>query len=201
MKEYLKKKKSEENFYSTPTSILSSKTFTSDQKVVLVVMMADLEMNGSVKWCQNTYADKTGKSRKFINAFISTCVDKGLVKPSEDNKVGSRNNHYIFNIRMFELLLKANNPSKFTTKRKKAVTPEDKAVTPEDKAVTPEDTTCNPGGPNLLPGVTHIENTDSIENTYLYREEEDDDVRTSSPSSRDEETLEDFLTELETIDV
>ena len=139
-KKYLKEKKSTEKFYSTPTSILSSKTFTDSQKLVLIVMMADLEMNEAVKWCQNTYADKTGKSRKFINTFMSLCVDKRLLIPSSKNKPGSKNNTYTLNTSMFDKLLQINNPRYF-----KPVTLEDKPVTPGDKPVTLEDRTCNQG--------------------------------------------------------
>ena len=197
MKKYLKDKKSKEHFYSTPTSILSSKTFTDSQKLVIIVMMADLEMNGVVKWCMNTYADKTGTKRNFIVKLFKRMVKYNLLSEGKDNKSGSRYNTFTFNTHVFELLLKSNKPEAFGNSTRKPVSQKPKAVSQKPKAVSQEHATCISEAHNLYPRDTHIDSTDSIENTYLYREEEDDDVRTSSPSSRDQEDLEDFLKELE----
>jgi hypothetical protein len=185
---HLKKWKDDANFYSTPTDILSTSTFSSDQKLLFIVMMADLEMNGHIKWAQQTYADKTGKTRKYVNAFFKLCVDKKLLTPYEQNKVGSKHNKYQFNLDMFKRMIEINDKRYF-----QPVTSNDKPVTSNDKPVTSNDKPVTSNDKPVTTGNRYRSNIDRIENTDLYSEEGDDDVKTSPPSEEEMNALAETL--------
>ena len=164
MKDYFKKLKDEHKFYSPITTLFSSKTFTSDQKLVLTIIQANLEMNGEVTWCQNTYADKTNKSRNFIVRLFKKFVDVGLLIPDENNKVGYKYNKYKLNTRRFERLLSDNNPASLDIKH---VVSKPKHVVSKPKHVAAD---------------YIYRNIDSTESTYLYSEQgEDDSLSSSTP--------------------
>ena len=177
MKDYFKKLKNEYKFYSTPTNILKSEYFTSDDKLLLIVMVADLEMNGRVKWCQQTYADKTGLHRDFVGKRFRLWSEMNLLKPSENNKRGSKYNEYGFNTHMFELMLKKPKPASRSRKKKKTCSSEPQTCSSETQ-------TCSSEPINMQSPATYIENTDSTESTYLYKEQGDDSL-SSSPVQRE----------------
>lgn len=191
MKEYFKKKKDEDNFYTPHYSLISCKAFSDSQKLVLIVMLADLEMNNCVKWCQQTYADKTNKSRDFISKFFALLVNKKLLVPSPDNKVGSRYNTYTFNTKMYELLLTS---KKQVKKNKPNMQFESGNLQSQSVNLQSQSVNMQFQSVNLQSTTAHIDNIDSIENTYLYREEERDDGFSPSPSSlSDEEKVDNVL--------
>jgi len=178
MKDYFKKLKDDHKFYSPITTLFSSKTFTSDQKLVLTIIQANLEMNGEVTWCQNTYADKTNKSRNFIVRLFKKFVDVGLLIPDENNKVGYKYNKYKLNTRRFERLLSDNNPAsldiKHVVSKPKHVVSKPKHVVSKPKHVVSK--------PKHVAADYIYRNIDSTESTYLYSEQgEDDSLSSSTP--------------------
>ncbi len=185
MKDYFKKLKDEHKFYSPISTLISSKTFTSDQKLVLTVMMANLEMNDEVTWCQNTYADKTNKSRNFIVRLFKKFVEVGLLIPDENNKVGYKYNKYKLNTRRFERLLSDNNPAslqiKHVVSKPKHVVSKPKPVVSKPKPVVSK--------PKPVAADYIYRSIDSTESTYLYRKEADDGLSPSPSSLSDEEKV------------
>jgi len=186
--------KIDKDFHKAPYWLLSSTTFSPNEKLVLISMLSDYAMNGKVKWSQNQYAGKTGCTRKYVNGFFKLCIQKSILRPNSENTKGSVYNTFQFNFDLVERMAQRNDKKLF-----RPVTLKDKPVTPEVQTCNPGGQTCNPGGTDLLPAVTHIDSIDLTNSKDLYRGEDDVSSSSSPKGEKDpEETMQELILELNT---
>ena len=107
MKEHFKNFRKGQQFYTTYPVLLQSKYFKGNIKVLLVLMLNDLEMNGKVQWCYQTYADKSGTTKVMITEYFRQLVQLNVLVPLESNKIGSRHNKFNFSWPTFLELCKS----------------------------------------------------------------------------------------------
>ncbi len=81
--------------------VLQSK-LTPFKKLLLTLMMNDIQMNGAVTWKQSTYADKMNSDRNVIVRYMKDLIKDGILIPNENNKAGSKNNTYCISFSAIE---------------------------------------------------------------------------------------------------
>lgn len=64
------------------------------QKILVSIMLNDINMNGCITWKHETYASKMNASRMGICKQFKVLTSAGILVPYLDNKAGSKNNKF-----------------------------------------------------------------------------------------------------------
>ena len=105
---FLQKQLDEKEFGVFWNFIFSMKDIDSSYKILMSLMCNDIYMNGMVTWKQQTYADKMGVTRQSVFNMFKKLVKTHVLIPNDNNKSGSKQNTYSFDIRNISQLKRSN---------------------------------------------------------------------------------------------
>lgn len=146
------------------------------QKLVLVEMMSDFDMNGQIRWTRQKYKDETGSSYPGVCDVFNFLLLNKVLKPID----GTSN--YSLDFGLLQRKCESNNWVKLPKHQKKTNTEYSKTNTEYSTSNT-EYTESNTEYSKSNTEYQHIDNIDLKDNKDLYKEGEDV-FKTSSPSAQ-----------------
>tara|TARA_R110000868_G_scaffold386719_1_gene655097 strand:+ start:480 stop:1148 length:669 start_codon:yes stop_codon:yes gene_type:complete len=159
--EYLKQMMDEGDYAPLYPDIVRS-DLTDLQKLVVSLMCNDINMNGSITWKQQTYADKLGKSRQSIYKNFKWLEENGMLIANTNNKAGGKSNTYTLS---FSTILdyKTCKPEATTCKPKVQVPPVNLETQPVNIETQPV---------NLEPLPVNLETQSVVEGLHIKKPKE-----------------------------
>ena len=151
-KDYFKALRKKEQFYTTYPTLLESKFFKGHIKLVLLLILNDVEMNTTISWSQGTYAKKLGLTRPVVYEMFRRLQELEVITSHDSNKPGKRKNKYDLNWQTFLQLCKS------------------QAVKKSKQVVKKSQLSCKENVQSCKENWTDTDNTDILQKGNISRE-------------------------------
>lgn len=134
-----------EKYFKASYALMATKTFNANQKLLLIAMLGDQELNGHINWSQSKYTSKINASRDFVTKFFNYLEFAGILLRLDEERSKHIYNRYKLDLDMLNSFIDCNKTDEFKsvvrnyTKSKKEVQSETTLVQSETTGSVADD--------------------------------------------------------------